>query len=309
MAVHAKFSPQVGASIEMKDIAGYRIATFFHPTNGVQDNFYIYIHELVSAEDDLSSLSVSSAQPGKIEGTLVIVDDAQERNYSFRNINILTIESYFTQEQKTRIVIFQYRAAITNKGNYCTLTNTTKAQDPLKAPTKMGRTYAYRIDGTPEPLLFFGSRLSRNSVEIFRLGATRNSNNSFLDLVMRMDREIHPGKMSPRIIIVKGQNITLNATTLQGIIVDESYGSFLTFDVNSLDTIALTPDSPHPDIPSIQSYIDLIKIDFRTFNPDKYLSHSQNPGGIKRPSVQSSVETATIILKSGEELEKSPLIV
>ena len=309
MAVHAKFSPQVGASIEMKDIAGYRVAAFFHPTNGVNDNFFVYIHELVSAEDELSPVTVSSEQAGKIEGTLIITDDAKERNYTFRGINILTVESFFTHQQKTRLSIFQYRAAVTNKGRYCTLTNTSKAQDPSRSPSKMGKMYAYRIDGAPEPLLFFGSRLSRNAVEVFRLGAVRNGNNSFLDLIMRMDSEIHPGKMTSKVIIVKGQNITLDQDTLQGIVVDESYGSFLSLDVNSLDAVAVTPPNPDPDDPFAKSYIDLVKIDFRTLTPDKYLAHAQAPSGIARTAAKSSIETATIILLAGEELDKSPSIV
>ncbi|WEK34632.1 MAG: hypothetical protein P0Y53_19265 [Candidatus Pseudobacter hemicellulosilyticus] len=300
MAVKARFSPKGGSAADFTNIAGYRISTFFHPSNGFNDNFFIYIHELISAENDLSSLRLSSPVTGRIEGTLTISDDAGERDYTFNNINLLTVQTFLTHEQKTRLLTFQYRAEITNNGKYCTLKHKAGPQDPAKVTSKMGKSYSYRIGGNPEALLFFGSRLTRESVEIFRMGALRNNNNSFLEMVMAMDQQIHNGKVISQTIFVKGLSFPLNTVNLQGLLVDESYGSFLSFNVSSLDTIAMT---------NAADYAELAKINFSTFTPDQYLAHAQTPHGIRRMNQDSSVETATIVLKKDEELDKSPLLV
>ncbi|MFT3908015.1 MAG: hypothetical protein QM737_01205 [Ferruginibacter sp.] len=300
MPVNARFTPTGEKQINFDNIEGYRISAFFHPSKGFNGTFFVYIHELITSEDDLSALDLSTPSSGKKTGELSITDIAQERTYNFKNIDLITTQSFFTQEQKTRLAIFQYRDVVTNAGKYCTMENKAAALDPERSPSKMGKKYSYKIDGTPEPLLFFGSRSSRDAINIFRFGALRNKNNSFLDMIMKMDEEKNERVMKEKSIKVKNMTLSFDKDTLQGMIADESYGSFLSMNVTSLDTIAETEED---------YYLNLAKINFEIFSPAQYLQHSQNARGIKHMNQDSSVETATIILKKGQLLNQTASIV
>lgn len=145
MAVHARFSPQGGNSMDFKFMEGCGCLSFFHPANGFTETFHIYIHELIADENDFSAVDINMSNAGKKTGTLSFTDDAGERNYTFSNIDLISVQSFLTQQEKTRLITFKYRKEIVDKGNYCTINNTSKAKDPNKMPNKMGKTYSYRI--------------------------------------------------------------------------------------------------------------------------------------------------------------------
>ena len=300
MSVNAKFSPESAGNIEFKNIEGYRIAGLLHPTTGFNGNFFVYIHELISEEDDFSGITVESSSAGRLTGELSFNDHATERYYSFKNIDLVSVQTFLTHKRKDRFLTFQYRAVITDAGDYCNVDNKAASRSAALDPNRMGRDYAYRVNGSAESLLSFSSRITRGSNVMFRLGAVRNNNNSFLDMSKELDNQRVNGGIQSHSIQVKDFSIDFDKETLQGLFVDESYGSFLTFGVTSLDTIAQT---------DTDSYEHLMKIDFPSILPIDYLNYAQNPGTIKKMNQRSSIETATIILQKGNGMKISSSII
>lgn len=287
MAVNAKFSIGRDSDINFKAIEGYRISAFFSPAAGFNGNFYIFIHELVAEQDEFKPISLTNTNGGRNTGTLSFNDQANERNYSFNDIDLISVQPVFTHQQKERVLTFQYRAVVTDNQGYCEISNSAEAKSVMHEKNAMGKTYKYSTGGAAEPSLLFGARLAHGAVSLFRIGGIRNNNNSFLELCMSLDKARQAGPLPKRQIMVKDFSVDFDQNSLQGIFVDESYGSFLNYSISSLDKIAATP---------ADHYGRLSQISFSQPIPRDYLDHMLNPQPIRKMNQLSSTETCTVVL-------------
>jgi len=307
MAINATFAPAIGeGGFTLENIEGYRMSAFFHPANGFNGNFYVYVQELISDQDDFKSVNLAGNANGNIVGILSFTDHRNQLKYTFNEIDFIRVLNLSTQQQKERLLVFHCRAAVTGKKNssYCTLNNTSVPLNPQNTRSRMGQKYMYRITGADEPLLSFNNLLGTNFTTIFQFQAYRNTSNSFMDLCMTLDKERMSGGIQPKNISVAilGAPIMIDDINLQGILVDESYGGCLKHRLNIFN-LGLIAQMNNND------YASLIDYNISAHPPGFSLDHSTNPKPIQVTNVASSIETATIILQPGYGLDLSKQII
>jgi hypothetical protein len=287
-------------NITLKNIAGYKISSCFEIQNGINDNFFIYIHEYKSEQNDLIAFDLSKPAPanGRIRSTLQIFDDSNYRDYSFEEIDLVGAHTYITHKGKNRILIFQYDALITNAGNFCTMSNKQAPDTSSNYPTRTAAEYFYKINQPEEPMLSFSSSFNRTGKQILQIASKRSSDNSFLELILKLDKERRNNGIQAQKIRYKDLETELNANTLFAIYVDESYGSMLFERLPSLEEIALTQDLSR-----------LVKLNYKPFIPLDYLNHAYGNFTNPRQDYPYSVETTAIMLNAGCELDKSSAII
>ena len=298
MAVHAKFD-----SIEFRNIRGYRIAACFQSNNGFNGAFYIYLEETLASQDDFKPIDMGKPDPaqGKKRGTLKIFDSDSYRDYTFENIDLRECETQVSHSRKVRYLTFQYDKDVTDRGEFCKITNNRNSIDKSKFFSKVAQDYLFSTGGFTEPLLSFSSRFSREAVELLQFGTLRTKDNSFLELAIQLDEERQNGGIQSHTVKYRGQQTEVTRDNLSALLVYESYGDFLpnSYSLPDLGQIARTTDLTL-----------LTLLDFKTFSPLENWQHAQTPpGALPTVSTGESIETATLILNGGSELDKAQQIV
>jgi len=301
MPVHANFD-----NVTYKSIEGYRIAACVMSNNGFDGAFKIYIEERLSAPNDFLVVDMGSPDPTKTKrGTLKIYDDVSERDYTFNDIDLVYSQTIISHYVKIRLLSFVYDPRVTQQGGYCSISNNAQSVKSDKYNNHVAQEYQYNVSGFTESALSFSARMSRDSNQVIRIGGLRSHDNSFLELAMQLDKEVTQNGIGNHSIHIKGQAINFDKNNLMAFLVDESYGTFLHYHLPSLDRIAKLNPLNEGD-----SYADFVSLDFDTFTPGMYLIHAQNkPTNPNKNPYSSSVDTGTIVMRGGDQIDFSKNIV
>ena len=248
----------------------------------------------------LQVLICTWTQSGNKRGTLTLSDDKGDINYQFDKIDLVDYQIHFSHFRKVRMMKFRYDPEITNDGRFCTLTNNRTSKQSTDYNNKFAQDYLYNIQGKgmSESLLSLSTKFVRSGKIHIMFGTQRTKDNSFMQLTMDLDGERINGGIQSKTISYKGLAATLTKDSLDAILVDETYGSFLRYGIPNLDKIASTINYP-----------DLLPIEYSPLSPLQYLQHSEAPpvggGIIENAAFTTSIETAVLILRNGICLDHS----
>src|SRR5215510_10978786 len=101
MSVHATFD-----NTTFKNIEGYKIAACFQTENGFNGAFFIYIQELLSAEDNFIPIKMDDPEKEAKRGTLKFYDNNSYRDYTFKDIDLVCCQTFISHHTKARFLTF-----------------------------------------------------------------------------------------------------------------------------------------------------------------------------------------------------------
>jgi hypothetical protein len=284
-----------GSKFNLKTVVGYKISAVLTPGEGFQDYFYVYVADMQSAPDRFERAVNVGTEGAPARDTLQILGDG--RNYSFKEIDLLSAEVGATRRHRYRLLEFKYTQARLRTPNLVTVPNSSKSG--LK-DGGLGDDYKYALGGAAENLLGFRYRPAATGANAVRFCALRNNQNSFLEKMIKANDEMAQGNEMSDFTVTftqEGQSFPVTKENLLRMYIDESFGYLAGEELSPLSSI-VTGAEPDTIAQAVRSKL-------ADYTGRRLLEFEDKTDSVARESDSRAVETATFVFKTGEAQNKN----
>ncbi len=280
-------------TLDLTRCNGYRISVAWTPQQGYEGNFYVYLHELMGAQDEpKQSISFKKDKPtprGKLQ-----LSDAH-LTYVFDKIDLVNAVVVTTRRERSRLLEFRYDRQFTDKGQAAPVTLENTSQRKVSQGV-LRDTYQYNLDDQAEDLLTFQARIAPNSSTIVRFAAFRNKWNCFLKKVISFgDKYATKKQPADQEFLVRFSqgSFDVNWTNLNRVYVVESQGAFRRIPLPALVDLIKTEgrEATRGDI--------LARVEPEVLTEMQLLEHNANNEFDPGSRFPDAVETATFVFHQG----------